>query len=133
MSGVVLGMNEEEDEDDVAGLLDGNDDDDDNDGDYEESKSRRKKYGRNKKPYAVVRTGTIGNLMNTFVLCCIFFGIVSTTNNENTIPTKQATVRIQYCRSVCARALKYHKKFPHINILRPRGKLKRIKKLNSPS
>ena len=81
MSGVVHALNEE-DEDDVAGLLDDNDDDDDdNDGDYEagaSSKSRRKKYGRrSKKPYAVVRTGTIGNLMNTFVLCCIFFGIVS--------------------------------------------------------
>ena len=82
MSGVVHTLNEE-DEDDVAGLLDDNDDDyddEDNLGDYEagsSSKSRRKKYGRAKKPYAVVRTGTIGNLMNTFVLCCIFFGIVS--------------------------------------------------------
>ena len=75
MSGVVISLNEDEEED-VAGLLDG-DDEDELDLNKSLNGLRAKKsrgYGRRKN---YVRTvGSVGQLLNTLIVCCIFFGIV---------------------------------------------------------
>lgn len=80
MSGVVINLNDD-DEEDVAGLLDVDEvdeEDDVNEGlGLPRSKRRRRPFGRKiNKPYSVVRGGTVGHLLNTLTLCCLFFGIV---------------------------------------------------------
>jgi hypothetical protein len=87
MSGVVINLNEEDEEEDVAGLLASVEevDEDDFGGDglgLPESNAKRNKKGRSfgrrvkSKPYTVVRGGTVGYLLSTLTICCLFFGIV---------------------------------------------------------
>ncbi len=86
MSGVVMSLDEEEDE---AGLLTLEDDDDDEGYAYDlgsKSKMRRRigkakaksKFGKKIRPYTTttIRAGSVGHLLHTLLICCVFFGLV---------------------------------------------------------
>ena len=85
MSGVVLSSSDADDrleeDDDVAGLLDDDDlDDGEGSGLTGLGGSRRYRGGVGaglRRPYAAVRSvGTLGHLLNTLMLCLVFFALV---------------------------------------------------------
>ena len=86
MSGVVLSSSDADDrleeDDDVAGLLDDDDLDDDGEGSGLTGLGGSRRYRGGveaglRRPYAAVRSvGTLGHLLNTLMLCLVFFALV---------------------------------------------------------
>lgn len=76
MSGVVLTLSEGDDDGDVTGLLADDEDHEDYEEGFGRGKGIPKRWGRSRKPYTVVRTGTLGNLMTTLLMCFVFFAMV---------------------------------------------------------
>ncbi|TRY70404.1 hypothetical protein TCAL_02416 [Tigriopus californicus] len=91
MSGVVLTLSEGDDDGDVTGLLADDEDHEDYEEGFGRGKGIPKRWRRPRKPYTVVRTGTLGNLMTTLLMCFVFFSMGFTKSLLGQVDTRSVT------------------------------------------